>query len=209
MDVRGNEALRPRRRQELEVIASAFRQTLGLIPGKIAGVWLFERLDELVIQHGRREIRVDYKVAELAWGVEACSCFNVATGKIDVVLSPATYAALHAGEPRALFTLCHECGHLVLHTEELITRATDGVDPSLNRQKTHPIYRDTEWQSDWFAGAFIAPVADIIALHDRIGFLTASDVARSFGLSKRAAAVRLHNVAKLVPEGRLQILSEL
>lgn len=209
MDVRGNEALRPRRRQELEALASAFRAVLGLAPGKITGIWLFERLDELVIQHGRREIPVDYKVAELEWGVEACSCFNVETGRIDVVLSPATYAALRAGDPRALFTLCHECGHLVLHTEELITRATVGFSPSLNRQKTHPIYRDTEWQSDWFSGAFIAPAADLITVHDRIGFLTSSDVSRSFGLSKRAAAVRLRNVAKLVPEGRLRVLSEL
>lgn len=206
MDVRGDEALRARRREELEAIAAAFRRTLDLPAGKISGVWLFERLDELMIQHGRREVPVDYKVAPLAWGVEACSCFNVATGKIDVVLSPETYAALRAGEPRALFTLCHECGHVILHTEELIRRATQGVDPSLNRRKTHPIYRDTEWQSDWFAGAFLAPAEQVVALHDAIGFLTVSDLARAFGLSKRAAEVRLRNVAKLFPEGRLQIL---
>lgn len=208
MDVRGDEALRARRREELEAIAAAFRNTLELPAGKISGVWLFERLDELVIQHGRREIPVDYKVAELAWGVEACSCFNVVAGKMDIVLAPETYEALRAGKPRALFTLCHECGHIILHTEELIRRATYGVDAALNRRKTHPIYRDTEWQSDWFAGAFIAPAEQVVALHDAIGFLTVSDVARSFGLSKRAAEVRLRNVAKLFPEGRLQLLFE-
>ena len=208
MDVRGNEALRPRRRTEIEAIASAFRRTLGLETArKLSGVWLFERLDELVILHNGAEIPVDYKVAPLEWGVEACSCYNPETGKIDVVLSPETYAELRAGKPRALFTLCHECGHLVLHTEELITRATHGVDPSLNRRKSHPIFRDTEWQSDWFAGAFIAPAKDVIALHDALGFVTPSDVARSFSMSKHGSEVRLRNVAKLLPEGRLQILT--
>lgn len=206
MVVRGDEALRPRRRAEIEVIANQFRETLGLT-GRIYGVRLFDRLDELVVQVDGDTIPVDYGVKELDWGVMACTKYDPACAKIDVFLNPTTYQQLLRGDPRALFTLAHECGHIVLHTKELIMRALKPPQAALHRRKTHPVFRDTEWQSDSFAGAFIAPLYDVLALHDRLGQIDPSDVTREFGLSRQASAIRLDNVAQLTERGRITIVT--
>src|SRR5229473_7697840 len=155
MVVRGDEALQSRRRAEIEVIAHSFREAIGLATQRrIYGVQLFERLDELVLSVDEREFAVDYGIKELDWGVLACAVHDPTTAKFEVFLTPDTYQQLRRGNPRALFTLAHECGHLVLHAKELIMRAVSPPNAALNRRRNHAVYRDTEWQSDAFAGAF-------------------------------------------------------
>ncbi|HXH90466.1 MAG TPA: ImmA/IrrE family metallo-endopeptidase, partial [Thermoanaerobaculia bacterium] len=97
-------------------------------------------------------------------------------------------------------------GHVVLHTKELIARALHPFKPSLNRRSEHAIFRDTEWQGDAFAAAFIAPLQAVLQLHDEIGYLSPTEIAQTFGLSKQAAAIRLDNVLDLVPRRRLRIV---
>jgi len=196
MVVRGDEAYRPRRRAEIEVIANSVRDVLG-ITGRVHGSHLFNHLDELVLIVDNKKIPVDYGVKDLNWGVMACSQYDPPTGKIDVFLAPDTYDQLERGNPRALFTLIHECGHVILHTDELIDRATKPLDLALHRRKQHPVYRDTEWQSDTFAGASIAPLHDVLRLHDQLGYITIKDVARAFGLSNQASEIRLANIEQL------------
>jgi Zn-dependent peptidase ImmA (M78 family) len=100
--------------------------------------------------------------------------------------------------PRTLFTLCHEVGHVVLHRDELVTpdeRTSAEVEALLP-------YSRTEWQAQCFASAFISPLDQVLALHDEIGSLLPVDLHRKFGCSKAAAQWRLESVEKLLP-GRI------
>lgn len=51
------------------------------------------------------------------------------------------------GKPRDRFTLCHELGHLLLHTRDRISFPRGEV----------PAYKDPEWQANTFAGELMAP----------------------------------------------------
>ena len=43
------------------------------------------------------------------------------------------------------FTACHELGHLLMHRQQGLK----------DRSEDYPIYRDSEWQADTFAGALM------------------------------------------------------
>lgn len=52
------------------------------------------------------------------------------------------------GEGRARFTVAHELGHLVLHTNQPLRRATAGELKA---------YQSSEWQADMFAAQLLMP----------------------------------------------------
>ncbi|WP_417788699.1 helix-turn-helix domain-containing protein [Terasakiella pusilla] len=53
------------------------------------------------------------------------------------------------GDGRSRFTLAHELGHYLLHADIGLARSENSHD--------HPIYRDSEWQADTFAGGLLLP----------------------------------------------------
>lgn len=59
---------------------------------------------------------------------------------------------LNNGDERARFTACHEWGHFVLHSNQNI---------GMSRTEKSPIYQDSEWQADVFAGSFLMPAFKI------------------------------------------------
>lgn len=60
-----------------------------------------------------------------------------------------TYYGACNGNPRDLFTVSHEIGHILLHSNSTISFAR-----SDEQIKT---YEDPEWQANTFAGEFMAP----------------------------------------------------
>jgi Zn-dependent peptidase ImmA (M78 family) len=62
-----------------------------------------------------------------------------------------------------------------------------------------PARLHVERQADAFAEALIAPISEVLALHDEIGHLSAVDLSRKFGYSAPAAEIRLKNIQSLMP----------
>jgi Zn-dependent peptidase ImmA (M78 family) len=119
--------------------------------------------------------------------------------------------------PRMLFTLAHECGHLVAHhnpTESfaVIDESTDAEGPS------SPNKANEERYAGAFASALLMPRASVgIALkkireaakitQDALGDLEIGYLARIFGVSFWAAARRCEDLA-LLPRGGAASLNE-
>jgi transcriptional regulator with XRE-family HTH domain len=194
----GRRARSARYRRDIETVAAEMRKTMPVPPqGKISALSFFERLDELTFPVRGEQYRVDYAVRRLAHRVEARTHADVASRTIEIAVSPEAYREMTRGNPRSLFTLCHEVGHVVLHREELVTPD----EPSESDAAVHPC-SSTEWQAQAFAAAFISPLEQVLALHDQIGSLSPVDVHRTFGCSKVAAQRRLEAVERLLP-GRI------
>ena len=145
------------------------------------------------------KIGFTYGVEELPHPEEAHTDFQSNT----IILSSDTYDSLEKGLHRPRFTLAHELGHAVLHTDSM--RAASMV--SASRQKTYsvsqnsaeipkfmrgqiPAYRDPEWQANKFASFFLMPERLLDWLADR-GMLMASTLARYACASEEAAYYRI------------------
>lgn len=86
------------------------------------------------------------------------------------------------GDGRARFTFAHELGHLILHRNAPLARASkrDGT----------PSYMLAEPQANRFAATLLMPKAHLSQTDE------ASDVARRFGVSWEAASNRLSDIKK-------------
>lgn len=183
--------------RNLERAARIVRQSLGLEPHQtINGIRLFERqLPELSIRHLGQRFRLETRVGELVPGVEGSTEFCQDRGRICIALSEQTYADLERGVPRSLFSLCHEMGHAMLHTDELVKLS---IIPHQQRallraaRAVHPIYRDSEWQANGFAAAFLVPAEGLVSLEANDEGLTAAKIEVAFGVSGECADVRLN-----------------
>lgn len=100
--------------------------------------------------------------------------------KLRLDLREDVYQRLVDRDPRARFTAMHEVGHLVLHCEVPMRHSSA---PS-----NHRPFEDSEWQSDAFAAEFLMPVDLIREMPHR----TAAAASSLFGVSMRAAIIRLN-----------------
>ncbi len=99
------------------------------------------------------------------------------TGKIYI--REDIYELAYNGEGRDRFTIAHEIGHYILHTNPRMARYPriypgDDVKP----------YEDSEWQADAFAGEFLCPCQTIQGM-------TPKQVAEKYGVSVPAAKTQL------------------
>ena len=88
------------------------------------------------------------------------------------------YLSAADGDHRARFTLAHEFGHYIMHREQ----------PAITRYRDIPcreIFRDSEWQANYFAGSLLAPTDQILNMNIK-------DITRIYGISRKAAQVRIH-----------------
>lgn len=138
-------------------------------------------------------------VFDSATSIEGRTEFLPAKQAIEVALSEKTYRGLLASDGRARFSLAHELGHAYLHHLELVklARLPDQSRALLRAApKLHPVYRDTEWQADAFAGAFLMPAGVLNILDKTPGGLRLSHLERKFGVSTAAASRRLKTYSK-------------
>lgn len=118
---------------------------------------------------------------ELPRGIEACWVPDTVT----LTIRESVYVAACQGVPRALFTVAHELGHLILAHRR----------PAFNRQTqrhSFEVWEDSEWQADQFAAELLMPLPQMIAT----GLQSADQIAGVFGVSVPAAGRRLKQLRK-------------
>jgi hypothetical protein len=194
--LRGVPAYRARSYAALERVARDVRDRVSpdtAVDEPLDSISLFERLDEYSVKVRGKSISLTYEVKNMPPGLEANARYVPEERLIVVALDQATYDELLRNGPRAVFTLAHEIGHAVLHTEELVDRALNPPDLSaMNRaQPTHKPYLDTEWQANGFAAALLMPARGLYALEERGGDLDAYVISEQYAVSMPAAEVRL------------------
>lgn len=81
------------------------------------------------------------------------------------------------GCARDRMTIAHEIGHLILHSTDDISlaRVPDGV--------SIPVYCDSEWQANAFAGELLAP-------HEHLKTLTVGQICEKYAVSASAAEIQ-------------------
>jgi len=146
------------------------RQALGLGDDKIDGTKLIDILSA-------HDITVDIVEDDQVKPSEEALCIP---DERLILLPEKTFASLAAGNPRALFTLAHELGHLFLHQRVVLARG----------DQTHAIFEDSEWQADCFAAEFLMPLD---AIKQR-NLKSAPALMRTFGVSQQAAENRLSSL---------------
>lgn len=180
--------VRPRKRREIE--AKATRLARQQYPDQVAHLepipvdHFFEfRLPQLM------QIEVGVS-ADLEFGVEGEARPGTSGRPPLLLLSERVFMQMTEGMGRARFTGAHECGHGIFHLPEISETLVDNGIPSLYRSQEIPRYRDPEWQSNVFAGAFLLPTEAVQAFVDRFG-ASHEQLARRFNVSYAAAEMRL------------------
>lgn len=185
----GGVKVAPESRVSIEKKALQIRQQLFPNRSVMGGITGQEFLEALDCCHS--SISYGVKESSQISGVEAISVFEPMSSQFCIYLREDVYEDLLDGQPRALFTCAHEIGHWVLHSTEL--RAARTLPHGLARGAGHPVYCDSEWQANVFAGAFLAPTPALNALRPN---LNAEILQTRFGLSRSAAEARLRSLRK-------------
>lgn len=88
-----------------------------------------------------------------------------------------------SGKGRDRLTIAHEIGHLLLHKNIGLARKSSITGRI-------PIYRDSEWQANAFAG-------ELLIYHKQVGnYRTINDIANAFGVSEKAAGTQVRAFIK-------------
>lgn len=180
-------AVKPMSTVDIErVSAKAMRKIKAIASGRDGAInilQLFERLDEF-------DSKLQPGVDELPLGV-----LGQVTPDGHVLLSETTYRELLADDPRARFTTAHECGHAILHFDQVRARFTEGSRGRLYRRADIPAYRDPEWQANAFAAATLMPRPAMRRLAHRKPSDLVQEVARFFNVSRESASIRVRKLA--------------
>lgn len=189
---------RGRSRNSIDVEAARCRNLLGFGPTeRITGERLLRALSNLKVG----KWRVSYEVTDLQPGVLGESSFDERFGEFVIRLTPETYDQVMDDDPRALFTVLHELGHLELHPNELIRLSrlpASHRDQAFQRGKADriPAYKNVEWQANSFAASFLMPLAalDRFQLEQRLDVQT---LTRELGVSFTSARYRINDYTKV------------
>jgi hypothetical protein len=113
---------------------------------------------------------------------------------VEIGLSEKTYALLREDHVRARYTVAHEAGHALLHTDQIIRLG--GMELSshiaFHRERNpHEACQDTEWQANAFGSALLMPAEGVERLFRRLGRTSAAAITEMFGVSIESAAYRI------------------
>lgn len=165
----------PQSTAAIRKLAENTRAALGLPEGRIDTIKLLESLH----CYGIVLDVFDAQSAPVGQGVEACWVPESRT----LYMHEQVYADAANGGARALFTVSHELGHIMLaHRRTLNREATGSTE----------IFENSEWQANTFAAEFSMPVSQI-QKHD---LNTTTRLAAFFGVSRHAARVRLNKLMR-------------
>jgi hypothetical protein len=183
----------------IEGRAAQVREVLGLQDGEPANMReIFEfSIDDIQVGLSGKHVPLAHGVEELT--TEALTQWNAEEERVELILSEEWYRQLCGGHPRAAFTVGHELGHAVLHTATLVDLGDLNLQSqaALHRgKKEHSICRDTEWQANSFAAAFLMPFEGLKSLSIRTKTLSEGAIASHFGVSLEAAFNRLDVVRR-------------
>lgn len=110
---------------------------------------------------------------------EMGSCHGIACPeKSTITIREDVYERAISGTGRDRFTLAHELGHYLLHTDSNVSLAR------IEKGKKIEPYKDPEWQANTFAAELLVPLNLITT--DNI-----DEIASTFGVSHQVASIRL------------------
>lgn len=89
------------------------------------------------------------------------------------------YLGAYKGNPRDIFTLCHEVGHYFLHQPNRVEFARGDI----------PAYRNPEWQANAFAACLMAP-------YNLVKDMSAKEISTKCNMSLQAASIHRKNLNK-------------
>lgn len=168
----------PQRLEDIRRLAWNARKAFGLPHGKID----LERFIERLIEHGITPDVFDGADAPVGHNIEACWVPETAT----LYIRDTVYADACRGGTRAMFTICHELGHIFLAHRRTINREMPGV--------AIPVYANSEWQANAFAAEFSMP----LPLMNHFDLWTPHSLASALGVSLQAAEIRIQKLAEEV-----------
>lgn len=99
----------------------------------------------------------------------------------ELKIRESVYIGAIEKNPRDRFTLCHELGHILLHSKKRISKISLA---RANENVKIPSYINPEWQANTFAGELLAPAYLIKGY-------TVEEIAHECKISKQAAAIQL------------------
>lgn len=109
---------------------------------------------------------------------------GLTTADGTVHLRQDVYDDVVAGNGRARFTLSHEFGHAILHTEYIgFARHSTSSDK---------LYKNSEWQANEFAGALLLPDYELV----KNKASSIEDLVEQFGVSNECARIRREKAQK-------------
>lgn len=181
MSTLGNSAhfVEPRSRRQIEAIADAVREVLGISKGaRIAMQPVLEfALDDLV----------EGAYYDIANDTDLGGAEGMTHGTEPViVLSASCYMRLGRSDNRARMTVAHELGHLLLHSGQRVFHFSEPMND--NRF-------DPEWQADQFAAALLMPREAFSRMR------TVKQAMKTFGVSKAAAIRRARVIGIRLSDG--------
>jgi Zn-dependent peptidase ImmA (M78 family) len=139
-------------------------------------------LVEGILENEKNAFRIEAVSHREMGSAEGATC---QTGKVIMLRDDVLLAACR-DEPRARFTVIHELAHWFLHT---------GEDAPLARMMPNsnlPLYRQSEWQANQFAGALLMPAK----YFDASDLVNIEGVMKRHGVSHGAAQIRLGTLRK-------------
>ena len=161
-------SLRPTKksRYEIEALATAFASKISYVAG--SGDNLVQRISDFY------KDRVTFAKHSLADWHQPGSIYVHGEGEFDIITE-----AFSMNE-RTNFTIGHELGHYVLHSNE-------GASPIVAyRAGTGPL----EWEANWFSAALLLPQTTFQKIASEQGF-DIFNISRIFNVSSSAVQVRL------------------
>jgi hypothetical protein len=103
--------------------------------------------------------------------------------EMKMELKESVYDGACSGNGQDKFTIAHEIGHMILHSDEVaLAKTTSDSKPR--------IFEDSEWQADQFAAELLMPFNEVVSLN------SPEEIQEKFKVSAQAARVRFEKVRK-------------
>lgn len=166
--------VKPLRKVAVQQVAQAFRDSVGIKGERINICALYELLQDMGF--------LEFEVVEdwALFGMEA----QTKPDENFIQIRQSVYDLATEGDGHCRFTLAHELGHLLLHKGQEAVIYARGEIPK------HEIYEDSEWQADVFASELLMDSRLVDSNK------SASEVAKIFGTSVTAAAMKIRDIKK-------------
>jgi hypothetical protein len=195
----GLKADRGRSYREIERIAARWRQELGYAPLAAFDARQFFEFEVANLKLATRDGEIDVLNHVQPCSEEGLTLWNTDDSQLELILSEVSYRDLQDGMSRPRFTVCHEFGHAVLHTDELVRLAGLSIErqAAMYREREHSKCYDSEWQANAFAAAILMPAEGVSLLESKYGYVSEDLVADQFLTSILAARYRLESMTKV------------
>lgn len=133
------------------------------------------------LEFGLGSLGFDYEICDKS-ELENCYAKTIPEEKVVKIREDVYIRAVH-GNPRDIFTILHEIGHVIFHNNRTIEFARN--------EENIPIYMDPEWQANTFAAELLVPA-------DSISGMCEDEIVDVYGCSYEVAYIQIKQNKKIV-----------